>query len=74
MAGPILACQQFGWVPCLLLVGLGVVFVGAVYDFSSLVASVRHEGRSIAEIIRLHLGRRAWLAMMAAQVDSPMST
>ena len=65
MAGPILACQQFGWLPCLLWIGLGVVFVGAVHDFSSLVASVRHGGRSIAEIVRLHLGPRAWLAMMA---------
>ncbi len=65
IAGPILACQQFGWLPCLLWIGLGVVFIGAVHDFSSLVASVRHEGRSIAEIIRVHLGRRAWLAMMA---------
>jgi len=65
VAGPILACQQFGWVPCLLWVGLGVVFIGAVHDFSSLVASVRHDGRSIAEIIKLQLGRRAWLAMMA---------
>jgi carbon starvation protein len=65
VAGPILACQQFGWLPCLLWVGLGVIFIGAVHDFSSLVASVRHEGRSIAEIIRLQLGHRAWLAMMA---------
>jgi carbon starvation protein len=65
IAGPILACQQFGWLPCLLWIGLGVVFIGAVHDFSSLVASVRHGGRSIAEIIRVQLGRRAWLAMMA---------
>jgi carbon starvation protein len=65
IAGPILACQQFGWLPCLLWIGLGVVFIGAVHDFSSLVASVRHGGRSIAEIIRLQLGPRAWLAMMA---------
>jgi carbon starvation protein len=65
IAGPILACQQFGWLPCLLWIGLGVVFIGAVHDFSSLVASVRHEGRSIAEIVRVHLGRRGWLAMMA---------
>jgi carbon starvation protein len=65
IAGPILACQQFGWLPCLLWIGLGVVFIGAVHDFSTLVASVRHQGRSIAEIIRLQLGRRAWLAMMA---------
>jgi carbon starvation protein len=65
IAGPILACQQFGWLPCLLWIGLGVVVIGAVHDFSTLVASVRHQGRSIAEIIRLQLGRKAWLAMMA---------
>src|SRR6185503_18112749 len=65
IAGPILACQQFGWLPCILWIGLGVVFIGAMHDFASLVVSVRHQGRSIAEIIRLELGRRAWLAMMA---------
>jgi carbon starvation protein len=65
IAGPILACQQFGWLPCLLWIGFGVVFIGAVHDFSNLVASIRHEGRSIAEVIRQHLGRTAWLAMMA---------
>jgi len=65
IAGPILACQQFGWLPCVLWIGIGVVFIGAMHDLASLVASVRHQGRSIAEIIRLELGRRAWLAMMA---------
>lgn len=65
IAGPILACGQFGWLPCLLWIGLGVVFIGAVHDFATLVASVRHQGRSIAEIMRLHLGRRAWLLMLA---------
>ncbi len=64
IAGPILAAQLFGWVPCLLWIGIGVVFIGAVHDFSALVASVRHGGRSIAEIVRLHLGHRAWVAMM----------
>jgi carbon starvation protein len=65
IAGPILACQQFGWLPCILWIGLGVIFIGAVHDFAALVASVRHGGRSIAEIIRVQLGRRAWLAVMA---------
>ncbi|HVQ28953.1 MAG TPA: carbon starvation CstA family protein [Vicinamibacteria bacterium] len=65
VAGPILACQQFGWLPCVVWVTLGVVFIGAVHDFSSLVASVRHGARSIAEIVRIELGTRAWLAMMA---------
>jgi len=65
IAGPILACQQFGWLPCILWIGLGVIFIGAVHDFSTLVASVRHGGRSIAEIIRVQLGPRAWVAVMA---------
>ena len=65
IAGPIIACQQFGWLPCILWIGFGVVFIGAVHDFSALVASVRHEGKSIAEVVRANLGRRAWLAIMA---------
>lgn len=65
IAGPILACQQFGWLPSILWIVLGVIFIGAVHDFSTLLASVRHEARSIAEVIRLNLGRRAWLAMMS---------
>ena len=64
IAGPILACLQFGWLPCILWIGIGVVFIGAVHDFSALVASVRHQGRSIAEIVKITLGARAWLAIM----------
>src|SRR5499426_4795615 len=65
IAGPIIACQTFGWLPCLLWIGLGVVFIGAVHDFASLTASVRHGARSVAEIAREHLGPRAGRAMMA---------
>jgi len=63
IAGPIMAGQQFGWLPALLWIGLGVVFIGAVHDFSTLVASVRHDGKSIAEVVRLQLGQGAWLAI-----------
>ncbi len=65
IAGPILACQMFGWLPCVLWIALGVVFIGAVHDFSSLVASVRHEAESVAEIMKRHVGRRAWILIMA---------
>jgi carbon starvation protein len=64
IAGPILACQAFGWLPCLLWISLGVVLIGAVHDFSTLAASVRHGARSIAEIAREHLGTRAGRALM----------
>jgi len=64
IAGPILAAQNWGWFPALLWIGFGVVFIGAVHDFSSLTASVRHGARSIAEITREHLGTGAGRAMM----------
>jgi carbon starvation protein len=65
IAGPIIAVQEFGWLPCLLWIGLGVVLIGAVHDFMALAASVRHGARSIADITREHLGPRAGVAMMA---------
>ncbi len=65
IVGPILACQNWGWAPCLLWVGLGVVLIGAVHDFSSLTASVRHGACTVAEITRKQLGGRAGTAMMA---------
>lgn len=64
IAGPIIACQQFGWLPCALWITLGVIFIGAVHDLVALVASVRHDAQSIVEIVRRHLGRRASLALM----------
>lgn len=64
VVGPILACKSFGWLPCLIWIGLGVVFIGAVHDFAALVASVRHGGVSIAEIARERLGGPAGRAMM----------
>lgn len=65
IAGPILAAQQFGWLPALLWILFGVVFIGAVHDLSTLVASVRHEGKSIAEVVKANLGPRSGVAMMA---------
>ncbi len=64
IAGPIIACQAFGWLPCLLWIGLGVVLIGAVHDFSTLAASVRHGARSIADITREQLGPRAGIAIL----------
>ena len=65
IAGPIIACQAFGWLPCLLWIALGVVLIGAVHDFSSLTSSIRHGATSIAEITREKLGNGAGRAMMA---------
>ncbi len=65
IAGPIIACLAFGWLPCLVWIALGVVLIGAVHDFSALTSSVRHGAQSIAEITRDKLGGKAGRALMA---------
>jgi carbon starvation protein len=55
LIGPVLAAQ-FGFLPGYLWLVIGVVISGAVHDFTILVGSVRHEGRSLAEITRAELG------------------
>jgi len=65
IVGPILAAVWFGWAPALLWIVFGAIFFGAVHDFSALVASLRHEGRSITEVIKEQLGRRAYLLFLS---------
>jgi carbon starvation protein len=65
IVGPIAAALAFGWVPSILWIVFGVIFIGAVHDLSALVASIRHGANSIAEIARQNLGHRAWLAFIA---------
>jgi carbon starvation protein len=61
-AGPIngpIQAAIFGWVPVLLWVLIGGIFFGAVQDFSSLFASIRHKGQSIGIVIAENMGGRA---------------
>jgi len=51
LVGPVLAAQ-FGYFPGYLWMLLGAVIAGGVHDFVILVASVRHDGKSLAEIAR----------------------
>lgn len=74
-AGPIVGPIQaaiFGWIPVALWVLIGSIFFGGVQDFGSLFASIRHEGKSIGEIIESNMGKRgkklfalfAWLTLV----------
>ncbi|UCC67579.1 MAG: carbon starvation protein A, partial [Armatimonadota bacterium] len=58
VVGPVLACAAWGWLPTLVWVVIGSIFLGAVHDFSSLMASLRARGRSIADLTEAHLGHR----------------
>ena len=60
IVGPVLAGLMFGWLPALLWILVGAIFIGGVHDFASLVASVRHRARSIAEVVRTHISRRGY--------------
>lgn len=54
VVGPILAGAMFGWAPTLAWILLGAILIGGIHDFLALVASVRHKGRTIAELVRKH--------------------
>lgn len=49
IVGPAIAVV-WGWVPALIWVLVGSIFMGAVHDFGSLVVSMRHQGRTIADL------------------------
>src|SRR5262245_60605006 len=65
LIGPVLAIQ-FGYMPGLLWLLIGVCLAGAVQDMLVLAASVRRQGKSLAEIARAELGPWANLVVSAA--------
>src|SRR6201994_1735358 len=54
LVGPVLAAQ-FGFLPGLLWLVIGVTLGGAVHDFVILAASIRRKGKSLAEIARTEI-------------------
>jgi len=64
IVGPILAGAAFGWLPAMIWILVGSIFIGGVHDFTSLIASVRHRGQSIAEVVREHMSHRAFLLFL----------
>ena len=49
IVGPAIAVM-WGWLPALLWVVFGAIFIGAVHDFGSLVVSLRNKGQSIGDV------------------------
>jgi len=56
--GPAMAIV-WGWVPALLWIVFGVIFMGAVHDFGSLVLSVRHQGQTMGNLADRFIGPRS---------------
>jgi carbon starvation protein CstA len=55
LVGPVLAAQM-GYLPGMLWILVGVVIAGAVQDFIVLFVSVRRDGKSLGEMIKVELG------------------
>jgi carbon starvation protein len=53
--GPVLAAQM-GYLPGTLWILVGVVFAGAVQDFVILFCSMRRDGRSLGEMVKMEMG------------------
>ncbi len=65
LVGPTLAAQ-FGFAPGFLWILIGAVLAGCVHDFTVLVASMRHKGKSLADVARTEIGHGAGLVTMVA--------
>lgn len=61
-AGPIVGpamAVAWGWLPGLLWVWFGNIFIGAIHDYLSLTASVRYDGRSVQFVAQDLVGKSA---------------
>lgn len=65
IVGPVIAATAFGLLPAFLWILVGAVLIGGVHDYASLMASVRHRARSIADIAREHMSPLAYKLMLA---------
>lgn len=63
IVGPAIAIM-WGWVPALLWVVLGSIFIGAVHDFGALVVSLRNQGKTVGDIAGRLLNRRVRLLFL----------
>ncbi len=59
IVGPITAASMFGWLPTIVWCIFGSIFLGGPHDFGAVMASMRHDGKSIGEVIDHWIGHKA---------------
>jgi len=59
--GPAIAIC-WGWLPALLWVWFGNIFIGAVHDYLALMASIRYDGKSVQFVASDLIGKRTGVA------------
>ena len=60
IVGPILAALYFGWGPAWIWIIVGCIFIGGIHDFMALLASLRHQGRTVAHLVQQYMNPRAY--------------
>ncbi|GAP65010.1 carbon starvation protein CstA [Mizugakiibacter sediminis] len=63
LVGPVLAAQM-GYLPSTLWILFGVVFAGAVQDFMILGLSIRRDGKSLGDMVRMEMGSASGVVAM----------
>ena len=63
LVGPVLAAQM-GYLPGTMWILFGVVLAGAVQDFIVLFMSIRRDGKSLGDIVRMEMGQAAGVVAM----------
>lgn len=55
--GPVIACLFWGWLPAVIWIVVGGVLFGAVHDFTALLLSLKHKGKSIMTVTESVMGK-----------------
>ncbi|MBN2144406.1 MAG: carbon starvation protein A [Candidatus Aureabacteria bacterium] len=55
IVGPVIVGIAFGWLPALIWIIIGSIFIGGPHDMGAIVASIKHKGRSISEIANQYI-------------------
>ena len=64
VVGPITAAAMFGWLPAYVWCLIGSAFLGGPHDAGSLIASIRHEGKSVGEVVAKWIGKKGKLLFL----------
>lgn len=71
IVGPISAVV-FGWIPAVIWIVLGSIFIGGVHDYASLQASIRHKAQSIGTLIKEYIGQRGQTLFLSFSIATLM--
>ncbi len=55
--GPVIACLYWGWLPAVIWIVVGGVLFGAVHDYTALLLSLKHKGKSITTVTESIMGK-----------------